>query len=320
MLRSWLVAGVAAALMSSVKPAIALSPAPSEKKGTFSFTATVQAERNLPKNDALAFSNYKADRKATITCNMLSNPAGGVGPEGMTAEQKAAEQDMKDAGARAEADANASGAVQDAAALQREVAACGNDQACQMRVAMKMMNDPRLQNAQQGAIEANQTMSAPSGRLEAMVTKPVWQRWFQDPDFRSCTGKITFNDFEKFDRGFVAAGQGTSPGTRTVTGTKDASGVHPELWFNFEKNQRQFTIPIGTYEGEAVIEDTYSGNSVETMSLVSGMGQMPTRLLTIGPEGAPSMAATGSKVFVIESMPETGGWRGTITISWNFKP
>lgn len=320
MRRSGLLAGIAASVLLVSLPVAALDPVPVDEKGTFSFTAVLKAQRNLPKNDALAFSNYKAERTVTVTCNIVALPPGGVGPEGMTAEQQAAEQDAKEAAGRAEADANAAGGIQDAAALQREIAACGNDQSCQMRVAMRMMNDPRMQNAQRSAMQAGETMSGPSGRLEGMLAQPVWQRWVPDFNSQNCSGQITFNDFEDFDRGFIAAGRGTAPGTRTVTGTKDVGGTPPELWFNLEKNQRQFVIPLWSYEGEAVIQDSYSGNSVETMSLVSGIGRMSNQLLTIGPEGAPSMAATGSKVFVLESLPEIGAWRGTVTISWTFKP
>jgi hypothetical protein len=319
MLRSVLLGGVSALVMIASGSVAALSPAPADQEGTFTMTATLKAARNLPKSDTGAFSNYKADRTLNVTCDMQANPAGGVGPDGMTAEQKSAEADAIAAGRRAEANVNAAGAPQDAAALQREIAACGNDQACQMRVAMQMMNDPRMQNVQQSAIEAGRTMRGPSDRLEAMVAEPVWQRWSEKVDSESCTGKITFDDFEDFDRGFVAAGRGTSPGTRTVTGTADAGGIHPELWFNLKDGKRQFTIPIATYAGDANIQDTYSGNTVESMSLVSGIGRMPNELLKIGPEGAASMGGTGSKTFTIDPA-KTSGWSGTLTVSWNFKP
>lgn len=318
MVRSVLRGGFSALVLLAALPALAMNAAPADKEGTFTITATLKAERNLPKSDTGAFSNYKADRTLTVTCDMQANPAGGVGPDGMNAEQKAAEEDATAAGKRAEANMNASGAPQDAAALQREIAACGSDQACQMRVAMQMMNDPRMQNVQQSGMEAARTMGGPSNRLEAMVAEPVWQRWSEKVDSETCSGKITFNDFEDFDRGFVAAGQGTSPGTRTVKGTFDASGVHPELWFNLKESKRQFNIPIATYAGDANIQDTYSGNSVETMSLVSGIGRMPNELLQIGPEGAASMGGTGSKVFTIDPAA-TGGWRGTLNVSWNLK-
>jgi hypothetical protein len=317
--RPFLAVAASLAMASAASAAFALTPAKEDKVGSFTFTAKVAAERNVSDARARSFSNYKINRTLTVTCEMQAGSPSGVGPDGESTEQQALRSDASAAGEKAEKGFRGS-AEADAKSLQKEVEACGSDQACQMRVAMKLMNDPRMQNVQEAGMQADKTMRPAMDRYASSIGAPVWQRWYPKVDSETCTGKLAVDDSETYDRGIDGEGGATSPGSMTMKGEAPIEGVHPDIWVNLEKGERQFLILVDSYAGEVTKQDTRSGRAPERLHVISGFGRKDLERLEIGPEKASTLGGTGEKTVNLDGTRAADGWRGTITLGWNFKP
>jgi hypothetical protein len=316
--RLWIFAACLSAA-APVPAAAGLEAAAEGMPAVFAFTATLVAERKVSDPRARSFSDFALSRMLNVSCRMQAGMPSGIGPDGATPEQERLAAEARAAGEAAEQSFSDTAAA-DAEAMQREVDACGEDQACQMRVAMRLMNDPRLRNVQESAIRAQETMRPSTQRLADSVAAPVWQRWFPRTDTPACTGSLTIADSETYDRGIDGEGDATSPGTMTARGTAAVQGFPPDIWFNLEAGERRIFLPIVAYIGEVTKVDSRTGTAPIQIDILAGLPAARREGLQIGPEATATFAGSGRMSIALDGGAAEEGWQGAIQIEWTFTP
>jgi hypothetical protein len=239
----------------------AITPLPEGTPVIVKFSVSIAAERRTADPDPLgARSHFKVQRSANVTCTFTAGKPRGIGPDGSTKEQQAildeAESASKTMGEQLD-QAPAPGS------LQARIEACGEDSACQMRVALEVANDPNQVTAAEAESERNRQMTQPvdeaSARVDAMMAEPLWQPLLAEiPPGKeiACEGQITANDLEVYRLGFDGGDMGE--GREARTGAAPAEGVGLSvIWFDLANGRVIVDTQLGGFY--AVIESKNVG-------------------------------------------------------------
>lgn len=228
---------------------------------TVKFSVSIAAERKTADPDPLgARSHFKVQRSANVTCTFTAGKPRGIGPDGPTKEQQAildeAEKAAQTMGEQLE-QAPAPGS------LQARILACGEDSACQMRVAMEVANDPNQAAAAEAESERNRQMMQPvdeaSARVDAVMTEPLWQPLLAEiPPGKelACEGEITANDVEVYRLGFDGGDMGEGRENRTGAAPAEGFGLSG-IWFDLVNGRVIVDTQLGGFY--AVIESKNVG-------------------------------------------------------------
>jgi hypothetical protein len=289
---------------------LAIKPLPENTNLTLKFKGTINAARNLADSDPLgARSSFKIAREFDLTCRMVATSPRGIGPDGPTREQQA----ILDA-AQAESDAAGEGMSEAAetSELQKRAAACGDDFACQMRVATEIANDPAQRRAAEAEEERNAglgaRLEAAADRVTAVQLEPNWQ--FLAPDVSpygdgepACTGTITANDSDVFRYGFDGGDMGEGVKSRTGTAEADDGGA-PELWFDLKGGRLIVDTRLNAVRGDlpAACTGECEASWIDAVSLNDDWGASAGEVTRLEKGGETQI--TGKRLFSSDILPE----------------
>ena len=248
-------AGVAA--LSPAAVAGTIKPLPEGTVATATFSVSATAERKTASADPMGErSHFKIMRMANVTCRMAAAKPQGVGPDGPTPQQKAII-----AAAEAANNSIAEGEDGDAApapgSMEARIAACGENEACKMKVALDIANNPEARREAEAEEARNKAKMDPIGdankKLQAMYLEPNWQKLLPQFDRGSkapsaCTGTITVNDDEVYRLGFDGGSMGD--GRETRKGSSATSNyTFDVIWYDLKTGRMVLLAQIGRISG-----------------------------------------------------------------------
>lgn len=207
-----------ALLCALAAPAFAAESYPVGGKATLTVEITVDHSyaNDITQGTAKRTFEGRCTLSATdpLRADLMSGEINTEGTEGWTAKAGQMEQQ-----------AQAAGVDDFSAQLQREMAACGDNTACQMAAAQRAMADPRFQAGQDigmsGAAEAN--------RAEATMLDTNYQELIAD----SCTGRVVIEEQHTITDITVPGG----PETITVKGERTLPEWEARMRGDFKSDQ-----------------------------------------------------------------------------------